>query len=310
MKEYNEVRDFGQILFDPLKIIFRNLKAISSIVILAIVLPNLIVTYMYLKFSVFDVLSNPSERFDNFDNGIYYLIIFLIVGFFMYSHISLVSASVLRVGIEDGQSNITSKRVNYYFKKLYLKNFALSGLVLITFIFFYGIGLLFIFNETFGLGILIFAFGFFSLFLFFLPLFFYAQRYYLLEDENGFLQSLNKGREDLLYYYGITIGVLFVSSIVSSFLQYMILLPFGIIFMVLGFGIGFDFEGSKYADIVIFVQSLFLAVGLSYLYLYFYVTIYLKGTDLSERRTGIASIEKIKQIDISRETYFENEGEY
>ena len=302
MKEFNELRDFGEILLDPIKIIFRNLKPLTGVLVLAVMLPNLGVNYFYLNDFTENVFSGNSSY-------ILPLGIILVCSIIVYLHLSLISASVLRVGIEDGQDNITSERINYYFKKLYWRNLAVSSFFILFAIAIVGSGLILVFNEIF-VGIFLVLIFLIAAFFYFYPLFLYTQRHYLMEDDCTLGQAFIKAKNDVFDFYGITLGTVFISSMVSSFLQYMILIPFGILFFVLGSAIAFDFEGSVYSQYILMFQSLFLSVGLSYIYLYLYLAVYMKNLDIVERKTGKVTMEKVKQISITKETFFENEGEY
>lgn len=302
MKAFNEIRDLGEILLDPIKIIFRNLKPLTGILILSVMLPNFGLNYFYLNDFVQNIFSGNSAFILPF--AIVFLCLTLI-----YLHLSLISASLLRVGIEDGQKNITSKRLAYYFRKLYWRNLAVSSLFIIILFVVVGSCVLLIFNEMF-VGFFLMLIFFLGIFFYLYPLFLYTQRRYLLEDELTLGQAFKHAQSDLSDYYGMTIGTIFISSLVSSFLQYMILIPFGILTFVLATAIEFDFEGSSYSIYILIIQSLFLSVGLSYLYLYMYLAVYMKNLDIAERKTGKVTMEKIKQISFTKETFFENEGEY
>jgi hypothetical protein len=308
MKEFNEVRDLGEILLDPIKIIFRNIKEMSTLMITAVMLPNLVVSYLYLKTSIFSAFNNTG--YENPEYSILYASILVFAVVIMFLHVSLISACLIKVGSEDGQANITSKKLGYYFKKLYLRNILISILFFLIFGAMFGLIVLLFVNEMFGFGVFMVFIIFLACLLFFVPWFFYSQRHYLLTEGCGFGQALTKGRDDLINFYGISIGTIFVSSIISSLLRNMILIPFGIILMLLGMAIEFDFQGNEYSDYLILFQTLFLAVGLSYLYLYPSITIFLKSSDIQERLSGESTIQKIKEISISKETFFENEGEY
>ncbi len=302
MKPILSTRTLMEVISDSVKLIFRNIRALTSVMIFSVMLPSLGVTYVYLRNSLDPLLSGSEMPY-------FLYVIFIISCFFLVLHINLVSAALVKAAKEGDPSNITSQELHTYFRKLYLRNFAIILPLMLILAAFAGVVILLIIGSPVVAVVFALLLGVFCV-LYLMPLWLYAQRIYLTKDDCTMGEAFKLAGNDLADYYGATLVTLIVSNITSSVLQYMILVPFFILFFALGFAIEFDFENSKFTEGIMLIESVLLSFGLSYLYLFIFISMFLKSYDIEERRTGEAAISKIQKIGTVKESFFENEGEY
>lgn len=302
MKDIQDIRTLGEIITDSIKLIFRNLKALTTVLMLSVMLPAFGMTFI--------LQINPFMSVALGEEFPVLLVVFLVISIlFLLLHINLVSISLLLAGIEGNPNEISSKRIMYYFKKLYWKNLLVSSFFLFANSILIGLFIWIMVNLMFaGFFFLLLLGAFYVLYLY--PYFFYTQRYYLTKPGMSLMKAFKNGRDDLLDNYGISIGSIFLHSLISSFLRYIVAVPFMLLSFPLFLGMDFGVEVDLKTYLIYAAQSFFLAIGSSYLYLYFYNAMYLKSYDLEERKTGETTIQKIQLIGTEKETFFENEGEY
>ncbi len=302
MKRIQNIRSLGEILLDPFRFIFQNIVPISGVLVVPLMLPIFVFNFIFTKqsFSIFTV----SNSFSGLQ-----LWAFFLSGLCIFLHVSLIAMCLLRVLDESESNEITPKRMWHYFKKLYLKNLLLSGLVFLilfgTVAIFYNV----ITGEYFAFSFLLF-FVIIGLYLYVYPYILFVARYYMFEDEFLLSEAIEMGKMDFHMQYGSSIGVLFLSMVISFFLRTMISVPIILVFFAGSLVMDFQVFQDESPDIILIIQCLMMGVGYSYLLVYFYVAVYLKGFDAEERRTGEKTIERMMRIGTHKETYFENEGEY
>ncbi len=302
MKAIQDLRNLGEIITDSIKLIFRNLKPLTSALALTVMLPAFGMTFV-IQVNPFMTMAMGA------DAPILLLVVLAVSIFFLLLHVNLVSMSLLLAAIDEDPNNVTSKRIMHYFRKLYWKNLLVSSFFLIANLLLIGLLILFIINQIFAGFFLILIIALFYL-LYLYPYLFYTQRYYLSNEGMSLMNAFNEARIDLMDNYGISLGSIILHSFISSFLRYIVAIPYTLMTLPLILGMEFGVEPTTTTYLMYAGQSIFLAFGSSYLYLYFYNSMYLKSYDLEERKTGNMTIQKIQLIGTEKETFFENEGEY
>jgi len=302
MKAINTTRTLIEIISDSIKLIFRNIKSLTSIMVFSIMLPSVGFSFVYLQNSMMQIFS---------PGGLSPLLIgIVVISFvFLFLHSCLVSVALVRSAQEGDKNNVKSSQLVKYFKKLYVRNFKI-GILLMILVTAVGAIVMMFGAVSVAIGVIFGIIGLAIFALYVMPVWLYAQRLYLTHDDLSLAKAFGQANTDLLDNYGGSFATLVLSYITTSFLQYMILIPFMIVFFALGYAIEFDFQNSKMANPIFLIQAIVLGFGLSYLYLFVYISMFLKSYDLEERRTGEYTISQLQLIGEEKESFFENEGEY
>lgn len=300
------IREFGDLISDPFKIIFRNLKEISKMLVFYIFLPFIISMVCFSVFQI-KILNITEMEFDGL--FIAMTIIALVTMFISYLHAGLCAYSILQVANEDGIENVSYDRVNGLFKSLYLKNlkFVFIISILLGLIFGLMIGTVAI---SPGLGVVIIFLLMIFLFFYIMPLIIMSWISYLdIDNKLGLEDAISQGRNYVNDYYGSILGIIIVTMIVSGTLQYTFILPLSLINII--FSTSYSMElGSTTYNTYLIIQNGLTAVALAYLIIYTSMVHVMKYYDIRERKYGFSTIEKIKQMGVQKESFFENEGDF
>ena len=298
-------REIGELLTDPFKFIFRNLKAITVFLLPYIMLP-FIVAFVFMTQFQMDILSEATQ-FDTPGNLI--KIAIMILGLIIATlHAPLASVCIIKSAIEDGGHDIQHETLTQNFSKLYWRNVKW----IITSALIVGIpSFLFVFLVVSApvIGVILFLIFLLAAFLYLVPLLLYAYFSFLLNSDLTLTDSFAKGKEILDNYWGISIGMIFLSGIVSNMLQYMIMIPYLILIMVLGTAFDFGTDSSLYAGVMT-IQNVIYGFALCYLLLYSTIVYLLKYYDIQEQENGTNMLKQITAIGAQENSYFDNEGSY
>ncbi len=296
-----KTRKLGEILTDPFKLIFRNIKAIFMFNLVYIFLPMILglTGFSYLQTQLID-----------FDISIIPIVIIAIVILFIAGINSMVSTyAIIRSAEEDGFEKIEYKSLQQHFFRRYKKGliFTLSIALLII-----GVGLFFAVSISISpviaaiLGFLLF----FAAILYIGPLYYLADACYMYENDLDLAEAFGRGREYMAEHWPLIFGTFIVASIIYSFLNYSFAIPFGLIGMLL-----IDFtdlsDPTSYSFILFnLVQNTISAFFSSFLVQYIGICMYFKYFDLEEQKHGYYMLEKIEKIGQAKAQYFENEGDF
>lgn len=298
-------REIGELLTDPFKFIFRNLKAITVFLLPYIMLPFIVAFVLMTQFQM-DILADASQ-FDTPGNLI--KIVIMVIGLIIATlHAPLASVCIVKSAIEDGGHDIQHASLTQNFSKLYWRNvkwIIASALII-------GIpSFLFVFLVVSApvIGVILFLIFLLAAFLYLVPLLLYAYFSFLLNSDLTLTDSFAKGKEILDNYWGISIGMIFLSGIVSNMLQYMIMIPYLILIMVLGTAFDFGADSSLYAGVMT-IQNVIYGFALCYLLLYSTIVYLLKYYDILEQENGTNMLKQITAIGAQENSYFDNEGSY
>lgn len=295
-------RELGTIISDAFRLIFRNLKPISYVLAL----------YVFLPFSIaFIGFFMIQANMVNFDTPSLIIggSLFLFFGIIATIHLGLICFSILRAGQEMDANEIDTTTLLRIFKGSYTRNLLFWGATTLFSILIFGvIGLLFYIQPFLGglIGVVFVLFLMFYLY----PIILYAYRLYLEDKTLSYSAAFQKGRLYTDSYWGSSIGVYFISGIVSNFVQYTFIIPFSIIALLLGTVTSIESSDSMMANPLMMAQYASMALGFSYLFLFGYLTMFLKSYDIEEKLYGNGMLEKIDKIGTVQESFFDNEGSY
>ena len=297
-------REFGEVITDSFKIIFRNLQDISMFYGLYTILPMTVALLFIFQLQI-NYLGGIEGM--NLDQKMYPILFTIMAGFFGYLHMNLSSAVILLVGDEAGAEKIEFSELNKKFLGFYKRNLIFHAETMITFAFILIVfGIITVAIPPLGFSILvIFAFSFF---LYLYPLIHYSYMHYLMDNNLTVFQSFIKGKEFLTSSWGESIGVIFVTGIINNFLQYSIIIPYMLVALLMGTSTSYFENPDNYA-ILTTIQNLIISFFLTFLLLYSSMSLLLKFYDILERKTGSLMIEKIDAIGMKKDLYFENEGD-
>lgn len=301
---FNQRHDFGECIGDGFKFVRINFSAILT-GLLYYILPAFflfgIPAYYIFKSSEFQT---NFDIFNWFEKYGMWLIVMAIALFILFVIYKVVIYAIIQSYVENDNQKVSHENMWVLIKKNALK---VSGITLL-----YSLGMLII-NLT--LLFLASSFSFFEFIRFclnvFLSLVLQYSAYIYVTEDYSLMGSLRKSWQLVMGDFWTTLGVTFVSSIISYFAISIFLIPLYIFVAFVGFSSGInDFGGiSDYFYLIGLYSIVFFIVGLL-LFSYFYSAIFLKYYDLIQKNDSTHLYEKIASIGSNQESMFENEGEY
>ena len=299
--ELRKRRSFGDILTDPFKLIFRNIKAIFIFNLLYTFLPLVIglggIAYFQTKFI-------QGEGY-NILIGIISLICLLISAVNVFAS----TYAIIKTADVEGVEGFNYHDIKGHFFNKYGKVIVFSLVCFLLFALI--IGLIALSSMlSIALVVILMIFLFLVLFFYLSPLYYMAFNIYTYEEHMDLAEAFGKARDYLSEHWGSIFGIFIVSSIIYSTLNYTFAIPFtliGLLFM--------DFteiaQGQSDTFLVYnILQQTITAFFTSFLAQYIGIALFFKYFDLEEQQFGYNILKKIDQIGESTNQYFENEGEY
>ena len=296
-------REFGEVLTDPFKLIFRNLKAIFSFNMIYIFVPLAIGMGLigYLQSSLVNMMDFDAIPWKYALLGIVALMISGV-------HTSASTFAIIKSAEEDGFENLSFDSISNNFKEVYQRNLVFFfSMLAIAILFMIVVVFLIMSVPIFG-AILMFFFGI-AMFFYVGPLMYLAMTIFLYNDDVGFGESFGKSRDYMGSHWGSIFGTFIVSILINMVLQYTFTIPFLLLFFVLGDASTF-FEDPTAMTPLLLVQNVVISFLSSFLVQYVGMCMYFKYFDLYEHKFGKNLLDKISNIGEQETSYFDNEGEY
>lgn len=294
-------RNFGDILTDPFKLIFRNLKSIFVFNLMYIFLPLVIgmggitfIQFQYIKTGNFPVLVTIIAGICLFISGI---------------NIFASTYAIVKTADQKGFEDIEYQDIQQHFFNKYTRNLLFVLVVSIVGAVLMGlVGLSALISPV--ILVILAVISAFIVILYVYPMLYLASNIYLFEKRMDIAESFGKAREYLSENWGLVFSTFMVASVIYSFLSYTFAIPFALIGLLLMDFSEFATGQTDTALAFSMVQQTVSAFFTSFLFQYIGICMYFKYFDLEEKQYGFNLLERIQQIGETKNSYFENEGEF